>query len=252
MTVPVFLVDRARLVDTTRVRLDGPEGRHAAAVRRLRPGERIDLTDGAGLVAECRVTSVGRAELELDVVAYRELARPQPRLTVAQAVPKGERGELAVEMLTEVGADVIVPWSAARCVTVWRAERGARSLAKWRSTAREAAKQARRAWLPEVTELAGTAQVADRLAAATLGLVLHEAAEQPLGDLDPLPGTGEVVLVVGPEGGITDDELAVFAASGARRCRLGPTVLRTSTAGVAAAAALLSRTPRWSDPRPGR
>lgn len=249
MTVPVFLVDRARLVAADRVRLDGPEGRHAATVRRLRPGERIDLTDGAGMVAECRVTSVGRDELELDVVAYRELARPQPRLTVVQAVPKGGRGELAVEMLTEVGVDVIVPWSAARCVTVWRADRGARSLARWRATAREAAKQARRAWLPEVTELADTAQVAARLTAATLGLVLHEAEEQPIGTLDPLPGAGEVVLVVGPEGGITEDELAVFARAGAHRCRLGPTVLRTSTAGVAAAAALLSRTARWSGPR---
>ncbi|HEX2498087.1 MAG: 16S rRNA (uracil(1498)-N(3))-methyltransferase [Actinomycetes bacterium] len=248
MTVPVFLVDRARLVDADRICLDGPEGRHAATIRRLRPGERIDLTDGAGLVAECRVTSAGRDELELDVVAYRELARPQPRLTVVQAVPKGERGELAVEMLTEVGVDVIVPWSAARCVTVWRAERGTRSLAKWRSTAREAAKQARRAWLPDVTELADTAQVAARLTAATLGLVLHEAEEQPIGTLDPLPGAGEIVLVVGPEGGITEDELAVFAAAGAHRCRLGPTVLRTSTAGVAAAAAVLSRTARWSGP----
>lgn len=248
MTVPVFLVDRARLVDADRICLDGPEGRHAATIRRLRPGERIDLTDGAGLVAECRVTSAGRDELELDVVAYRELARPQPRLTVVQAVPKGERGELAVEMLTEVGVDVIVPWSAARCVAVWRAERGTRSLAKWRSTAREAAKQARRAWLPDVTELADTAQVAARLTAATLGLVLHEAEEQPIGTLDPLPGAGEIVLVVGPEGGITEDELAVFAAAGAHRCRLGPTVLRTSTAGVAAAAAVLSRTARWSGP----
>jgi len=246
---PVFLVDRARLVDTARVRLDGPEGRHAATVRRLRPGERIDLTDGAGLVTECRVTSAGRDELQLDVVAHRELARPQPRLTVVQAVPKGERGQLAVELLTEVGVDVIVPWSAARCVTVWRAERGARSLAKWRSTSRAAAKQARRAWLPEVTALAGTAQVADRLRAATLGLVLDEAADQPIGTFDPVPGTGEVVLVVGPEGGITEDELAVFAAAGAHCCRLGPTVLRTSTAGVAATAALLSRTARWSGPR---
>ena len=249
VTVPVFLVDRARLIDADRVRLDGPEGRHAAAVRRLRRGERIDLTDGAGLIAECTVTNAGRDELELDVLAYRELARPQPRLTVVQAVPKGERGELAVEMLTEVGADVIVPWAAARCVTVWRADRRARSLAKWRSTAREAAKQARRAWLPEVTELAGTSQVADRLGTATLGLVLHEAEGRPISTLEPLPDAGEIVLVVGPEGGITTDELDAFAAAGARRCRLGPTVLRTSTAGVVAAAALLSRTARWSGPR---
>lgn len=248
MTVPVFLVDRARLAGA-RVRLDGAEGRHAATVRRLRPGERVDLTDGAGLVVECVVSSAGRDQLELDVLARREVSPPQPRLTVVQALPKGERGELAVELLTEVGVDVIVPWSAARCVTVWRAERAAKSLARWRSTAREAAKQARRAWLPEVTELAGTAQVAARLRGAALGLVLHETAELPIGTVRSLPADGEVVLVVGPEGGITEDELAAFAGAGAHACRLGPTVLRTSTAGVAAAAALLSGTERWRAPR---
>ena len=245
MTVPVFLVERARLVDTARVRLDGAEGRHAATVRRLQPGERIDLTDGAGFVAECRVAVAERNALDLDVIACRVHSAPQPRLTVVQALPKGERGELAVELLTEVGVDAIVPWSAARCVTVWRAERAVKSLARWRSTAGEAAKQARRVWLPDVTELADSAQVAARLKTATLGLLLHESGNRPIASLAPLPVSGDVVLVVGPEGGITDAELALFTASGARPCRLGPTVLRTSTAGVAAAAVLLSRTARW-------
>ena len=165
-------------------------------------------------------------------------------MTVVQAIPKGDRGELAVEVLTEVGADVIVPWAAERCVSVWRGDRAAKSLAKWRATAREAAKQARRVHFPAVTEPATTAEVAALLAGASVPVVLHEAASGPIGNL-PIPGRGRIVVVVGPEGGISDAELAAFAAVGAEPVRLGSSVLRTSTAGVAAVAALLARTRRW-------
>src|ERR1700678_1191427 len=148
---PVFLADRAEL-RTDVVVLSGPEGRHAATVRRLRPGERVDVGDGAGLVTECVVTAAGPEGLELTVKARRQVPRPELTITVVQAIPKGDRGELAVEEMTEVGVDRIVPWAAARCVPVWRGERGVRSLTRWRVTAREAAKQSRRAWIPEVTE----------------------------------------------------------------------------------------------------
>lgn len=241
MSPPVFLCDR---LTSDLIRLEGPEGRHAAAVRRLRPGERADLTDGAGLVAECVVTSAGRDSLELRVTARRHEPAPEPRIVVVQALPKGDRGELAVETMTEVGVDAIVPWGAARCVTQWRPERRAKALARWRATAREAAKQARRAWLPEVTDLASTAQVAERVAGATLAVILHEEAERPLSELDA-PAQGEIVLVVGPEGGLTAEEIAEFEKAGGVPALLGPTVLRTSTAGVAAASVLLIRTGRW-------
>lgn len=243
MSAPVFLCPADRL-GSDRVLLDGPEGRHAAAVRRLRPGERADLTDGAGLVAECVVTSAARDSLHLEVTARRREAAPEPRIVVVQALPKGDRGELAVETMTEAGVDVIVPWAAARCVTQWRPERRAKALGRWRTTAREAAKQARRAWFPEVTDLATTPEVAGRIADATLTVVLHEEAEGRLSVLE-VPAKGEIVVVVGPEGGITADERAVFEAAGGTPALLGPTVLRTSTAGVAAASILLSRTGRW-------
>jgi 16S rRNA (uracil1498-N3)-methyltransferase len=238
---PVFYAGRADL-DGEVVVLSGAEGRHAATVRRLRPGERADVSDGAGLVAECVVTARG-AGLELAVRARREVPRPDPAITVVQAIPKGDRGEAAVEGLTEVGVDRIVPWTAARCVAVWAGERGARSLARWRSTAREAAKQSRRAWLPEVTEPASTGQVAAMIAAASCAVVLDPEARESLGRLEP--PSGDLVVVVGPEGGITDDEAKAFLAAGATARRLGPTVLRTSTAGIAAAAVLLSRGGRW-------
>jgi 16S rRNA (uracil1498-N3)-methyltransferase len=240
---PVFFADHAALRRDV-VILSGAEGRHAAAVRRLRPGERADVGDGAGLVAECAVTAHGPGGLELAVRARREVPRPDPVITVVQAIPKGDRGELAVEELTEVGVDRIVPWAAARCVPVWRGERGARSLAKWRVTAREAAKQSRRAWIPEVTEVASAADVTQVIAKAACAIVLEPAAAEGLGGVRP-PESGDLVVIVGPEGGITGDEIAAFQAAGAAACHLGPTVLRTSTAGTAAAAVLLSRTARW-------
>jgi 16S rRNA (uracil1498-N3)-methyltransferase len=170
---------------------------------------------------------------------------PTPSVTVVQAIPKGDRGELAVEMLTEVGVARIVPWAASRSVAVWKGERAAKSLARWRTTAREASKQARRSWFAEVGDLATTADVAALVSRADVAVVLHEAAR--IGGIDVLdPADDESLLVVvGPEGGLSDDELAAFATAGAHVVRLGGEVMRTSTAGVAAVAALLSRTGRW-------
>ncbi|MFI6885547.1 16S rRNA (uracil(1498)-N(3))-methyltransferase [Streptosporangium canum] len=243
MTVPVFLADPADLA-RQEFTFGGPEGRHAAAVRRLRAGERLDLTDGAGAVAECVVREAGRDSLRVEVLRRYEAPAPQPRLVVVQGLPKGDRGELAVEMMTEAGVDVIVPWAAARCVTQWKGERAAKSLNRWRSTAREAGKQSRRFHLPEVTEPATTAGVVALLSAAALGVVLHEEAASPLSTLE-LPGAGDIVVVVGPEGGVADAEIGAFREAGAVPALLGPTVLRTSTAGVAAAAVLQTRTGRW-------
>lgn len=242
-TAPVFLVDA--LPDGAEAVLDGAEGRHAATVRRLRPGESLSLADGRGGLAECTVTAVEPDRLRLAVAARRTLPPPQPRLVVVQALAKGDRGELAVELMTELGVDAVVPWSASRSVVRWQGERGGRALERWRSTARASAKQSRRAWLPEVTDQHGTAAVAARIAAAAGAIVLHEAATAPLAAAE-LPATGDLVIVVGPEGGIADAELAEFTAAGARPARLGSTVLRASTAGAAALAVLAVRTGRWS------
>jgi 16S rRNA (uracil1498-N3)-methyltransferase len=245
MTLAYFhLADAAGLAVGGSAVLDGPEGHHAAVVRRLAVGEHIALTDGAGTVVRGRVTEVDRGSLTAEVLEVSTLVAESPRVVVVQAVPKGDRGELAVEMLTEVGVDVIVPWAAARSIARWRGERADKALAKWRTAAREAAKQSRRAWFPEVRAVAETAEVVALLSSASVPVVLHEAASGPLADV-PVPGRGEIVIVVGPEGGITDEELAAFADVGAEPLRLGSSVLRSSTAGVAAAAALLARTPRW-------
>ena len=240
---PVFLADRADLGGDVIV-LAGPEGRHAATVRRIRPGERADVTDGQGLLAECVVTAAGAGRVELRVQARRAVPVPDPRIAVVQAIAKGERAELAVETMTEVGVDVIVPWQAERCVARWPADRAARALERWRSAAREAAKQARRARVPQVTAAAATAEVAAQAAAAACAVVLEPGAAQPLSRL-PAPVRGDIVLIVGPEGGISPAELDAFTAVGAIPARLGDSVLRTSTAGAAAAAVLMAATGRW-------
>ena len=224
--------------------LSGAEGRHAATVRRIGPGERVDLSDGRGLVAECVVTSAAPGRLELRIRSRRSEPPPQPALVAVQAIPKGSRAELAVELMTEVGVDVIVPWAAARSVPQWSGERAARAVGRWRDTSREAAKQARRARIPCVTEPATTEGVTRVIRSAALAVVLEPEAPARLADV-AVPCSGDVVVVAGPEGGLTDEETSAFAAAGAMPARLGPSVLRTSTAAAVAAAILLSRSRRW-------
>ncbi len=246
----MFLVESAALVAGV-VRLSGAEGRHAATVVRLAVGEPVVLVDGSGRRGVGAVAAVvGKDVVDIAVSSVAAEPSAAPRLVVVQALPKGDRGEVAVETMTEVGVDEVVPWAATRCVTRWREGRGDKALAKWRTTAAAAAKQSRRARWPVVADLASTAAVAERIAAASAAVVLHEEATVPLAGWSWSPvlsgaGLGEVVVVVGPEGGLSPEELEAFVRAGATTYHLGPTVLRTSTAGTVALAVLLARTPRW-------
>jgi 16S rRNA (uracil1498-N3)-methyltransferase len=238
MTAPLFYVDAGAL-DTNPVLVDGAEGRHAADVRRLRVGERVDVGDGCGRIVSGVVAEVGRGRISVEVQSRDEVAAASPRFVVVQALAKGGRDLDAVEAMTEVGVDEIVAWTAERSV----ARPTERTLTRWSATAREAAKQSRRAWVPEVVGPLSTTEVRARLGAAALAIVLHEEATEPVATLS-LPGAGDVVLVVGPEGGLTSAEVADYQAAGAHVGRLGDEILRTSTAGVAAVS-LLSAARRW-------
>lgn len=239
---PLFLLDE--LPGDAELLVGGAEGRHAVDVLRLTAGERVRVADGRGTLVEGVVLSAGPEGLRLQVERRHEVPPPQPEFLLVQALPKGDRGQLAVELATELGVDRIVPWTAARCVTKWREDRVDKGLSRWRSAARAASKQSRRPRVPEVTDPMSTRQVCGLLAEADLAVVLHEQARRPLAELD-VPGEGMVAVVVGPEGGLTDGEVVAFRAAGAHAVRLGPEVLRTSTAGAAALAALSART-RWS------
>ena len=225
----------------------GDEGFHAANVRRTRPGEHLDLSDGAGTVAHCIVEDVAKGRLSARLQDRRLVPRPAPTVTVVQALPKSERSELAVELATEVGADAFVAWQASRCVARWdgpaKVDKGLR---RWSAVARAAARQSRRPYVPTVDGVVSTAELVDRVraAAASTVLVLHESATTALADVAVGESAG-LTLVVGPEGGISDDELTALADAGALPVRLGPTVLRTSTAAAVALGALGVLTPRW-------
>lgn len=246
MTLPVYLVPtsdlRGRDADDL-VRLSGPEGRHAVTVRRTAVGERLVLSDGAGLGVVGEVVAVGAGELTLRVDTIEELSEPSPRFVLVQALAKGDRDEQAIEAATECGVDEVVPWQAGRSIVSWRGERGEKAWRKWDALLIAATKQSRRLRRPVLASTATTAQVTARLGAAAAAYVLHEDAGRPLAGL-PLPAAGDVVLVVGPEGGIGPEELAAFEAVGAQAVRLGSTVLRSSSAGPAALA-VLNAASRW-------
>lgn len=248
MSAPVFLLDADQAASAaigSEVTLTGDEGKHAVTVQRLKVNEVVELVDGHGrrLIGTVCATE-GKATLRLSVTEINDELAPAPTITVVQAVAKGSRGELAVQMLTEVGVDAIVPWQAEHSIARWEDERANRHIDKWASTAREAAKQARRSRIPSIAPLASSAAVADLVANSAVALVLDEQATTPLTSID-ISTAHDVLVVVGPEGGLSDNERGMFADAGADIVRLGPSVLRTSTAGVAALGAILSRTGRW-------
>lgn len=241
MSLPVFLhpdLHSSRSGD--RVALSGPECRHAVAVKRIAVGERIALVDVAGFRAEVVVTAVsGKDFLEATVATVGQVPEPSPRVVVVQAIPKSERAELAVDLATQAGADEIIVWSAARCVARWDAKKIPKALAKLQSAATAAAKQSRRARVPQVRGPLSTAEVAELLAGQQ-AYVLHEAAAVSIKEVALDAET--VYLVIGPEGGIGGEELD---ALGAQAVRLGPEVLRTASAAMVALAAIGVRTERW-------
>jgi RNA methyltransferase, rsmE family len=226
------------------IELTGDEGRHAVSVKRTSVGEQIELVDGHGTRAVITVTGVsGKDRLTgvVDCAANEPASRPT--VTVIQALPKAARSELTVDLLTQAGADVIVPWQAGRSVANWGKKQD-KGLAKWRAAARAAAKQSRRSRIPEITPVADQAAVVALIQAAPLALMLHEDATGKITD-QPVAQADSVVLIIGPEGGISPVELDAFTAAGAHPVRLGPEVLRTASAGMVALAALGAVTDRW-------
>lgn len=241
---PVYLVEALAATDGPVV-LAGDEGRHAASVRRHRVGETLVLTDGHGAWVAGPVTHIeGRSRLVVDVVTCGVEPTPTPELTVVQALPKSDRADEAVELLTAAGVDRVVPWQAARCVTRWSPDRVDRGLRRWRRTAAEAAKQSRRVRVPQVSRPMDLAAVIEaEIAGAGAVFVCHEAASLPLvaaAATAGLPSAGRIVVVIGPEGGLTEDEVGTFTAVGAQAVSLGPTVLRTAAAGMVAATLVLA------------
>ena len=248
MAPPVFFIDPADDVDAqATISLTGDEARHAAKVMRLRVGEPVHLVDGVGRRLEGEVCAVSRDRVDVRIAHSLIEPEPSPRIVVVQALAKGDRGERAVAVMTEVGVDVIVPWSADHCVTRWIGERAVRGADRWRSTARASAKQARRARTPDIRPVHDTADLEPWIRGSALAVCLDESADEALAAMR-IPAAGDITLIVGPEGGLSDGERDLLGTYGAHRASMGPNVLRTSTAGPVGAAVVLARTPRWGGP----
>lgn len=258
MSNPVFFSTAGSLdhiVPGGRFVLDGPEARHAVTVKRLGPGESVDIADGAGKRLTGTVVASSPAELTVECAALEEEARPDIRLVLVQALAKGDRDELAAETATELGIDAVIPWQSERSIVRWKGERAAKAHAKWQSVVTAAAKQARRAWIPEVRAAVDTPGLAAAVAAASLAVILHEDAVRPLRSVleswqvsDNGTGPREVLLIVGPEGGISPREVTRLCGAGAVTALLGHYVLRSSTAGPAAVVLASDVLGRWTNP----
>lgn len=235
--------------------LEGTEARHAVTVKRLTPGEPVDIVDGAGTRMSGRVLAATPARLEVECASVDVEERPSTRLVLVQALAKGDRDELAIETGTELGIDAVIPWQSERSIVRWKGDRAAKAHAKWQSVVAAAAKQARRAWVPEVRPAVDTAALAGLVEAAGLAVILHEDAVRPLRavlEASLVAGTEprEVLLIVGPEGGISPREVTRLCGKGAVTALLGHHVLRSSTAGPAAVVLASDILGRWTAPLP--
>jgi 16S rRNA (uracil1498-N3)-methyltransferase len=245
------------LVPGARFVLEGPEARHAVTVKRLAPGEPVDIADGAGKRLTGTVVSASPSALTVECSALAVEAQPDIRLVLAQALAKGDRDELAIETATELGIDAVIPWQAERSIVRWKGERAAKAHAKWQSVVTAAAKQARRAFIPEVRAAVETPGLAAAVAAADLAVILHEDAVRPLRSVleawrakEPGAAPAEILLIVGPEGGISPREVTRLCDVGAVTALLGHHVLRSSTAGPAAVVLASDVLGRWTVPAP--
>lgn len=259
MSNPVFFTSAGSLSGMTAgsvFLLEGPEARHAVTVKRLSPGEAVDIVDGAGTRMTGKVVSAAGSALDVECAELSREERPDIRLVLVQALAKGDRDELAIETATELGIDAVIPWQSERSIVRWKGDRAARAHAKWESTVAAAAKQARRAWIPEVRPAVETAGLAAAVEAADLAVILHEDAVRPLRTVledwqgKTGPGAREILLIVGPEGGISPREVTRLCDKGAVTALLGHHVLRSSTAGPAAVVLASDILGRWTPTGP--
>ena len=236
MSAPLFLADDVAVPVGGVLRLDGPEGRHAAVVRRIQVGEGVVIADGRGHGVRGPVVAVDKGGICVEVAeALAEPERPY-RWTAVQALAKGGADKQALDAMTQAGVDEVLAWPASRSIVRWTSDKLDKQLEGWRATAREAAKQSRRLVVPQVG-YAPTSEVLDRVRACAQAFVLHESATGYLAD-QTLVEAGEVMFILGPEGGITDDELAAFAEAGATPVLVGDHVLRSANAGLVGLAQL--------------
>ena len=229
----------------SKIKIAGAEAKHAMSVRRLQIGEPIAVSDGQGQKARGKVSQLSKDFLELDVESVENIERPKPQLVLVQALAKGDRDEMAVQACTELGIQTVVPWQSERSVSIWKPEKQDKHRLRWQTIATEAAKQSLRPFIPEVEQVLATGDLTERLKQFDLTLVLDPTSSTPLTSVSLL-GHQSIAIVVGPEGGISPEELGQFRSAGLSLVGLGSGILRTSTAGVAVVSYLQATLGNWS------
>jgi 16S rRNA (uracil1498-N3)-methyltransferase len=229
----------------SKIKIAGAEAKHAISVRRLQIGEAISVSDGQGQKARGKVSQLSKDFLELDVESVENIERPKPRLILVQALAKGDRDEMAVQACTELGIQTVIPWQSERSVSIWKPEKQDKHRLRWQTIATEASKQSLRPFIPEVERVLGTSELVERLKQFDLTLVLEPASSTSLTSVS-LSGHQSIAIVVGPEGGISPEELGQFGSAGLSLVGLGSGILRTSTAGVAVVSYLQATLGNWS------
>ncbi|MGA0112968.1 MAG: 16S rRNA (uracil(1498)-N(3))-methyltransferase [Candidatus Nanopelagicaceae bacterium] len=237
--LPLFIVDN--LPNSGSLEIDGDEAKHAISSLRIKNGELISVTDGKGGRADAQVISVTGKTFVVELNNYQQEPSSQIKLTVVQALTKGDRARETIELLTEAGVDQIIPWSAQRCVGQWKDD----ALEKWRVWSKEATKQSRRSWIPEISEIQTTIDIVKRVKDSELSLIFHETGEKKLSQVLSEKSPSSLLLIIGPEGGISETELEAFKLAGAIEVSMGKPVFRSAHAGAAALAAVQTGLKVW-------
>ncbi len=236
-----FVDDLPRKVGSS-YEFDSDDAQHAIRVLRMSAGEVFMLSDGQGKWSKVKIFAVKKKSLEVEVVETGIQDPLEVSFTVVQALPKGDRLKESIELLTEGGVDTIIPWSAQR--SIGQAEKGVEKL---QVTAREASKQSRRLFIPDVTEVANTSKVVELIPQHDLVLVFHESAKSKVSEIVTRKyfESRSVMIIIGPEGGISDEELELFKSAGAKVALMGRPILRSAHAGLAAMSAVNALIKVW-------
>jgi 16S rRNA (uracil1498-N3)-methyltransferase len=231
----LFFVDD--LPTTGSYEFSNEDAHHAIRVLRMQAGDEFMLSDGKGAWSQVKATEVSKKSITVEVIESGYQEPLATTITVVQALPKGDRAKEAIELLTEAGVDRIVPWAASRSI--------GKGSDKFAITAREASKQSRRFRVPEVTELATTAQICEAIKLSDLAIAFHESAQDKLSDQISSHNVQNLLIIIGPEGGLTEEELAAFETAGAKVALMGRPILRSAHAGIAAVSAVSALLKVW-------
>lgn len=213
------------------------DANHAIRVLRIAAGDVFMLADGTGAWSQVKAFAIKKKSMEVEVTATGFQEALATTITVVQALPKSDRAKEAIELLTEAGVDRIVPWASARSI--------GKASEKFSVTAREASKQSRRLRIPEVTDIATTEQICEAIKLSDLAIAFHESSDVKLSDCISSHNVAHLLIIIGPEGGITSTELEAFKEAGAKVALMGRPILRSAHAGIAAVAAVSALLKVW-------